>query len=101
MSKAKLVQIQLVIKPKSHPKGGDTHTAKEMTPGEKAALLLTIGEKLVELVKETGLLKSKRRKIVRRKRKAKVEKRAEPKVTKPKPAPKKRRDDDDDVPQDR
>ena len=44
-----------------------------MTPGEKAAMFLTIGEQVVELIRESGLLKPKRRKtrVKRKARKAK------------------------------
>lgn len=64
----------------------------DLTPGEKAALFLQLGEKIVELVKESGLLKPKRRKrVVKRKaRKAKAAEQmngaAKPKAQKAKPA---------------
>lgn len=66
----------------------------DLTPGEKAALCLTLGEKIIELVKETGLLKPKRRKsVVRRKRTAKTngaaapKRERKPKAKEPKAAP--------------
>ena len=42
--------------------------AKAMTSGERAGILCLLGEQLVEAVRESGLLKPKRRKMARRKR---------------------------------
>ena len=70
---------------------------KPQTPGEKAALYLTLGEALVQLVRDTGLLKPKRRRTVkRRKRRTKAELAdAAVKPKKPRPAPLLTPDDDE------
>lgn len=66
--------------------------AKELTSGERAGVLCLLGEQLVEAVRESGLLRPKRRKLARRKRtarKARPSKRGaeQPRARKTKPAP--------------
>lgn len=74
----------------------------EKSTGETAAALLLIGEVVVQAVRESGLLKPKRRIV--RKRKAKkaaapkpAEKRDRTKPSKPKPTePRRRREEEED-----